>query len=293
VITVADGGSLGVGQYSEGGFAANHVSGSGAIDLGENAVLSVGAASVSAAIDFAGPDAALSLQSPATISAAISGFSAGDQIQFGNYWVTGETWSQTSQSQGTLTLRDNGVVVGHLVLIGNYAGETFHLGPINAANESIAGGSGYGSVLTVRTIGSAPSIPAQINGTSSHDTLTALGNGETLTGGAGSDVYNLNNLANLTVKDNSGDLNGATLSSLSGFATLKLDLTDLATSTAHAILAANPEMYGNANLTLSDGTHMAVIDVNLLTSTGTIALSSSSFSFASDGHGGTNVTIHV
>jgi len=292
LIAITDGGFLSIQSISGGGTVSHVVSGTGVIDIGENADLSMGGDSVSAAIDFTGPDGILSIGAPATISAAISGFSAGDQIQFAN-WVTGETWTQTSQSQGTLTLRDNGAVVGHLTLIGNYAGETFHLGTSVGGTDSIAGGGANGEVLTVRTIGSAPVIQAQINGTPGHDTLSALAGGETLTGGAGSDVYNLNNLSDLTVKDSSRDLNGATLSGLGGYATMTLDVTDLATSTAHAVLATSTGYYGNGTLTLSDGTHVAVLDLSLYGGSGPITVTSSSFSFASDGHGGTNVTVHA
>ncbi len=292
VIAITDGGFLSLPSIAEGGMASHVLSGTGAIDLGENSDLSVGGDIVSAAIDFLGPEAILAIETPATISAAINGFSAGDQIQFGN-WVTGETWAQTSQSQGTLTLRDNGAVVGHLTLIGNYSGETFHLGPSSGGTASIGGAIGYGEVLTVRTIGSAPAIPTQIDGTSGHDTLSALSSGETLTGGPGNDLYDLNEFSNLTVKDSASDLNGATLSELGGYATMKLDVTDLAAGTAHAMFTAGGGSYGTGTLTLSDGTHMAVIDLSLLTATGgMMPLSSSSFSFVSDGHGGTKVTIH-
>jgi hypothetical protein len=286
-LSITDGGATYIGLGDSVASAGTYsVTGSGTLVLNEMSQLTIEAGTVSTSISFSGPDSTLDFLTPATISGAITGFTTGDQIMFGN-WVTGISWSETNTTQGTLTLRDNGTVVGHLILDGNYSGDTFHLG----ASASGTNGTYYGGeALTVRQIGTAPTLPTQINGTSGHDTLTALASGETLTGGAGNDLYMLNGYANLTIKDTCADLNGTAMTGLGGYATMTLDLTDLSTSSAHATYVL--ENQTAATLTLSDGTHISTI--NLFGSTlGTMGITSSDFTLTADGHGGTNVTLHL
>ncbi len=243
------------------------VSGSGSFFLTEGSTLGLGVVD-STAIQFAGPNATLLLAALPT--ASISGFVAGDTIQV-DQTVTSLVFRQVSGSSATLTLNNGFNYVGTLKLAGNYSAgnNAFHLD--SAANGATA-------VITLQSLQIAPMQPTLIQGTVGSDLLTATASGQTLTGLGGGDTLSGGGFGGLVFKDVTASLSGSTISS---FATSdSVDFTDL--RAAGAVVS-----YGNGVLSVSDGTHSAMLGLGFSSVPAT-----GSFHIASDGAGGTNLTWH-
>jgi hypothetical protein len=239
------------------------VGGSGQIWLAEGSTLGLGAAD-SAAIQFGGPNATLVLATAAATSATISGFSAGDMIQI-DQPVTGLSYQSLT---GSLTLTDGAYSVGVLKLAGNYGGDAFHVDP---------GPTSGTATITLQTLGIAATQPTLIQGTSGNDVLTATANGQTLTGGGGTDTLNAGGFGSLVFKDATALMNYYTVT---GFNTSDvLDFTDLNPNTAWVTYTPSVSI-----ITVSDGAHAANMHLSFTT-----LPTSGSFSISADGTGGSRV----
>jgi hypothetical protein len=123
-LTVQNGATL-----NDKGIITGQGSTTGTIDIYRNATLALsGTIQSDISVTFADSTGHLSLTSPLTELAPISGFSAGDTIYLPNTPLTGlsETWQQ-GLGGGTLTLNQNGSVIGRLNLLGTYSTGSFSL----------------------------------------------------------------------------------------------------------------------------------------------------------------------
>jgi collagen type I/II/III/V/XI/XXIV/XXVII alpha len=123
-LTVQNGATL-----NDKGIITGQGSTTGTVDILRNATLAVsGTIQSDISVAFADSTGHLSLTSPLTELAPISGFSAGDTIYLPNTPITGlsETWQQ-GLGGGTLTLNQDGSVIGRLNLIGTYSTGSFSL----------------------------------------------------------------------------------------------------------------------------------------------------------------------
>lgn len=232
------------------------VSGAGTLSISENARLSLGADS--AAIAFAGPGGTLLLSTAPT--GAITGFTNGNSI---NVSFANAVTAAIGASSTVLTLKQNGVSAGTIALMGNYAGDQFHL-----SFQPYGGG-----VITLRTPGVTPTQPTTITGTPGKDTLKPTANGQTLTGLGGGDTFNAAGFTGITFKDISANLDGSTISNADPSDVL--DLTDMNAGTAALTFSLG-------TLSVSDGTHSAVITLSGGGQTGF-------FTASGDGAGGTKL----
>ncbi|MDE2576894.1 MAG: Hint domain-containing protein [Rhodospirillales bacterium] len=124
-----------------GGIIYGAVSGSGTLAIGAGSTLTVtGAIAASQTIAFGGAGAALVLDAPT--SATITGFSAGDVIEYAGT-ITEASYGATGPGSGTLALGNGGITAATLNLAGTYTGDSF-IG--FAAGAIAAGGSGLSLV---------------------------------------------------------------------------------------------------------------------------------------------------
>jgi hypothetical protein len=115
------------------------VSGSGVLDIGVNATLTLAAgAAAGVLIDFTGPGA-LALPAALPLS-VIAGFGAGDQILLPFGAATDAVYAATGPGIGVLTLYGGGQALGQLTLLGVGLGQTFALAP-----------AAGGTILTTQT----------------------------------------------------------------------------------------------------------------------------------------------
>ena len=131
-------------------FAYNSsLSGTGQIEIGSGASLSIGsyngraAAAVANAptISFEGTGDTLSLQASSfdasqAFTPTLVGFNANDVIDYQGT-VTSAVYDSTGANTGTLTLYDNSAVVGSLNLAGNYSGDTFYAAAVSSGTTQI------------------------------------------------------------------------------------------------------------------------------------------------------------
>jgi hypothetical protein len=244
--------------------SAPTISGTGILVLTEGSTLGLGVAD-STPILFDGPNATLTLAAIPT--AAISGFTAGDQIQL-DQTVTGLTYRQVTSSAATLTLTDGAGTIGVLNLAGSYAGNyAFHLD---------AAPNGDTAVITLQSLQLAPSQPTLIQGTVGADSLVATANGQTLTGYGGGDILSGGTYTGIDFKDYSVYLSG---SAIQDFAPTDLvDFIDMNPATATV-------SYTGGILSVTDGTHAALLGLAFASTP-----ASGSFHIASDGASGTRLT---
>jgi hypothetical protein len=250
--------------------SGQEIGGSGTLVLGENSVLTLGVPD-SAAITFGGPDGTLIADAPP--SGVIGGFTSGDIFEIagrGSIAATGLSYSQTSGSIATLTLTKGGNVVGTLTLAGNYTGDLFHLS-LDSAGDGL---------ITLQTPGVAPVQPALIVGTAGYDVLTATANNQTLTGLGGGDALGGGAFTGIDFKDSSADLNGSAITSFG--TTDVIDLTDM--NPAKVTATYVPGTGGAASLVVTDGTHTATIGIAF-----TAGLPPGFFATSADGTGGSDV----
>jgi hypothetical protein len=244
--------------------SAPTISGSGILVLAEGSTLGLGVAD-STPILFDGPNAALDLIALPT--ATISGFAVGDQIQV-DQTVTGLTYRQVTASTATLTLTNGTSTVGVLNLAGSYAG--------NEAFQLDAAANGDMAVITLQSLLVAPAQPKLIPGTYGADDLVATANGQTITGNGGGDILSGGIYTGIDFKDYSAYLSG---SAIQDFATSDMiDFLDMNPATA-------TETYTNGVLSVTDGTHAAVLGLTFASTP-----ASGSFHIASDGASGTKLT---
>jgi len=240
------------------------ISGSGYLMLTEGSTLGLGVVD-SAAINFYGPNATLLLAALPT--AAISGFTAGDQIVI-DQAVTGLKYVQTTAGLATLTLTDGASTVGSLKLIGNFAGAyAFHLD---------AAPNGDNAVITLQALQVALSQPTMIYGTVGTDDLIATANGQTISGEGGGDILSGGAYTGIHFKDYSFYLSGSAIQ-------------DFAPSDIIDFIDVNPltatQTFSGGMLSISDGTHAATLSLSFGTPP-----ASGSFHIASDGAGGSKLT---
>ena len=263
-LSVAGGGSLFIdmanGASSHPYSAAPTITGTAGLLLAEGSTLGIGVAD-SGPISFAGPNASLVLAAIPT--GTINGFAAGDRIQV-NKTVTGLAYAQGATS-ATLTLTNGATTVGTLTLAGIFgSSSSFHLA--TAADGSSA-------TITLESIGVAAAQPALIQGTAGSDQLAATGFNQTLTGLGGGDSLVGGAFTGVVFNDSTTNLNGSVIS---GFdVSDKIDFTNL-TSTAPTIT------FAAGKLSVSDGTHSASVALTFGTTP-----ASGHFASASDGATGT------
>jgi hypothetical protein len=162
-------GTLIVNNASIGGFggAVGAISGSGTIQIGT--VIGGGQ------LTLREPDSALllfyhasgagydGLEVQGTLpTGAIKGFGVGDTIQL-NQAVTGGFFTQTSASQGVLTLMNGGSAIGTLTLLGNYASSRFQI--------DVAAATGFATISLLPATSSSGSAAAN----SSYDAYNWIG----------------------------------------------------------------------------------------------------------------------
>ena len=112
------------------------ISGAGAVEIAQDAVLELGA-EATAGVAFAGADGTLELDQPASYAGTISGFAPGDLIDLKGAAATAASAAYSAASNtSTLTVALNGGGTLDYTLAGNYAGDDF-----TAAQE--AGGDSY------------------------------------------------------------------------------------------------------------------------------------------------------
>jgi len=112
------------------------ISGAGAVQIAQDAVLELGA-ETTAGVAFTGADGTLKLDLPASYTGTISGFAAGDLIDLKGAAATAASATYSAASNtSTLTVALNGGGTLDYTLAGNYAGDNF-----TAAQE--AGGDSY------------------------------------------------------------------------------------------------------------------------------------------------------
>ncbi len=247
-------------------YAANpSIGGTGTLSLTEGSTLGLGAAA-STAIQFAGPNA--TLEFAALPTGTISGFAPGDLFQVDTP-VTALAFKQTTSTAATLTLRNGAATVGTLNLAGNFAASSlaFHL---DAALD------GSSAKISLQSIGVAATQPTLIQGTAASDILSPTANGQTLTGlGGGDALAGGAAFTAIDFKDLTANFNGANV--------LGFDQTDFFDFTDMTLAKATASYSGRV-LTVSDGTHTAAFTVGFDTTPST-----GSFVVASDGAAGTKV----
>lgn len=267
-LAVAGGGALFIdmtGAAASDPYATTPViGGSGTLSITEGSTLGLGAID-SATIQFAGPNATLVLAAIPT--GTIRGFVAGDSIQV-DQTVTGLSYTQLTATTGSLALSNGLTTVGTLKLAGNYGSLTpFHLD---------AAPNGATAVITLQTLGIAATQPTLIQGTMAADLMTATASGQTLTGLGGGDTLGGGGFSAISFKDLSANMNGDTVQ---GFVAADwLDFTDMNPVSATA-------NYANGNLSVTDGTHTAMLGLAFATIPAT-----GGFHVAGDGTGGTKLT---
>ena len=192
---------------------------------------------------------------------------AGDSIQV-DQTVTGLSYTQLTATTGSLALSNGLTTVGTLKLAGNYGSLTpFHLD---------AAPNGATAVITLQTLGIAATQPTLIQGTMAADLMTATASGQTLTGLGGGDTLGGGGFSAISFKDLSANMNGDTVQ---GFVAADwLDFTDMNPVSATA-------NYANGNLSVTDGTHTAMLGLAFATIPAT-----GGFHVAGDGTGGTKLT---
>ena len=165
------------------GFAgsAGSIGGGGTIAIG--AAIGPGRLTLSssdtAALSFSQPGDVLELRG-ALPTGTIGGFAVSDAIQI-DRTVTGVTFNQTSNLQGTLTLSNGAAEVGTLTLLGNYAGSQFQVATsaqTGFGTISMVPGAAGSSVSTA-TLAIADDTP--MSGRIVISTLLAISGGSTLT----------------------------------------------------------------------------------------------------------------
>lgn len=250
-LAVQAGGTLGIDLANPFG-TAQTIAGAGTLLIGEDSQILLGVAD-SAAIQFAAPGGTLGASVLPT--GTIGGFASGDTIALSGL-ATGLAYTQTSAGLAMLTLSRGGIATGTLTLSGNYAGKLFHI-QMNAAGTAL---------ITVQTVGAAPSRPAVIAGTAGSDVLTANANYQILTGLGGNDVLGGGSFTGIDFKDTSANLNGSTIVAFGASDTI--DLTDM--KSASAVVTFTPASYSAsapsvpAMLIVTDGTHAATIALTAL-----------------------------
>jgi hypothetical protein len=111
------------------------VSGGGSLTIGTEAVLALSNATT-CAIAFAGGGAALTLSDAAqTLTTPLSGFVTGDAIITSDASLSGVTTALGPGGITTLTLLQDGVVTGQILLTGNYANDVFSVSPDGEGSE--------------------------------------------------------------------------------------------------------------------------------------------------------------
>ena len=251
------------------------ITGTGMLRLNESSMLTLNAVD-NEAIQFSGPSAVLTLDTFGQ-TGTISGFASTDIIQTAAGLATGVSAASTSTST-KLTFTNGSKLVGTLTLAGDYTHGLFHF------SRSAYGVGG----VTLQTIGSAPTAPSVITGTSGFDILTATANNQTLTGLGGNDSFTAGKFTGVVFKDTSTNLNGTAVQNYG--TTNVFDLTDM--SLAKAVVAYTPATTSYtpvytatpANLLVTDGIHAANISLG---NVGNLPIGY--FAATTDGGTGTNI----
>ena len=122
----------------------SNVTGSGQLQIAAGAALSTGTVGSGITVAFTGAGGSLhissgSLDSAKTYDAKITGFAAGDVIDY----VGTVTQATYNASKSVLSLSHGSTVIAKLHLAGNYAGDTFHVTTVGGVSQiSLASGSG-------------------------------------------------------------------------------------------------------------------------------------------------------
>ena len=243
--------------------ATSTIGGTGVLAITQGGTLALGAIDT-ATIQFNGPNATLALG--AIPSGKINGFYAGDQIVL-DQTLTGVSYTQVTPTAAVLSLRNGTAMVGTLNLTGNFTGSLFHLDP--AAN-------GASATITLQTLGLAAMQPTLIQGTNLPELLTATANGQTITGGGGSDTLNGAGFGSLVFKDTTAN---TAFDTIQNFAASDIvDLIDLKSATATV-------KFTNGTVAVSDGTRSGSFALSFAATPAT-----GTFHVSSDGGSGTKLT---
>ncbi|HST75627.1 MAG TPA: Hint domain-containing protein [Acetobacteraceae bacterium] len=119
------------------------VSGSGKLQIGAGATLSLVSGSIATDIDFVGSGGTLSFASflgtfPFSETGTISGFVSSDNLVFSTARLDQAVWAASGGGLGTLTLSASGKTLATLTLAGDYSNESFFANPSGFSGTTIS-----------------------------------------------------------------------------------------------------------------------------------------------------------
>ena len=165
------------------------VSGSGLVQIGKNATWVVnGSVAATDTIAFLDTGAALSISTPYTINATITGFQTGDSIILAQPVSTATYTAGAGTNPGTLVLSNATGTVETLHLTGNFTGKTFFVSPTTTGGASVS----LLSQAQAMTLSGTAANDMLVGG-AGNDTISGGAGADSMAGGAGDDIYYVDN----------------------------------------------------------------------------------------------------